>query len=82
MEFSLGSFSLRYKVINDPCGVIADFCGVIADPCSVVAIHEAIGGSMIADSATPIVALLAKHHKTLSNIVKHHETLVKHCDAS
>ena len=53
--------------LNDPCGVIADFGGVIADPCGVVAIPEAM----------PIIARLAKHHKTLS-IVKHHETHVKH----
>ena len=57
--------------IDDPCGVIADFCGVIVNPCGVVAILEAIGGSAIADSATPIVARLTKHHKTLSNIMKH-----------
>ena len=75
--------------IDDPCGAIADFCGVIADlrvviadlciviadPCGVVAIPEAIGVC-----ALPIVARLAKHHKTLLNIVKHHETHVKHCN--
>ena len=33
-------------------------------------------------SPMPIVALLTKHHKTLLNIVEHHETLVKHCDTS
>ena len=66
-------------VIADFCGVIADFCGVIADPCGVVAIPEAIGGPADADAATPIVARLAKHHKTLLNIVNHHETHVKHC---
>ena len=48
--------------IADFCGVIADFCGVNADPCGVVAIPEA-----------PIVGRLAKHHKPLLNIVKHHE---------
>ena len=58
--------------IDDPCGAIADFCGVIADPCGVVAIPEAIGGRAVTDAATPIVARLAKHHKTH----------VKHCDAS
>ena len=51
-------------VINDPCGTIVDFCGVIADSCCVVAIPEAIGGRAVADAATPIVARLAKHHKT------------------
>ena len=50
--------------MDDPCGAIADFCGVIADPCGVVAIPEAIGGLTVADAATPIVARLAKHHKT------------------
>ena len=71
--------------IDDPCGVIADFCGVIAYPCGVDAIPEAIG----APARSPIVAQLAKHHKTLLYIVKHHETHVKHhethvkhCDTS
>ena len=30
----------------------------------------------------PMVAWLAKNHKTLLNIVKHHETLLKHCETS
>ena len=58
-------------VMTDPCGVIADPCGVIADPCGVVAIPEVTGSRAVADAATPIVARLAKHHKTLLNIVKH-----------
>ena len=73
--------------IKDPCGAIADFCGVIANFCGVnadlyvfVAISEAIGGCAVADAATPIVARLAKHHETSLNIVKHHETHVKHCE--
>ena len=73
--------------IDDPCGAIADFCGVIADFCGViadlygvVAIPEAIAAARHA--ATPIVARRAKHHKPLLNIVKHHETNVKHCDTS
>ena len=64
--------------IDDPCGAIADFCGVIADPCGVVAIPEAIGGRAGADEAKLIVVRLAKHHKTLLNIVKQHESHVKH----
>ena len=60
-------------------GDIADPCGAIADPCGIVAISEAIGGSAVADAATQIVTRIAKHHKTLLNIVKHH---VKHCDTS
>ena len=44
--------------IDDPCGAIADFCGVIAIP-------EAIDGHAGTYAATPIVARLAKHHKTL-----------------
>ena len=56
------------------------FLRVNADPCGVFAIPEAIGGRAVADAATPIVARLAKHHKTLLNIVKHHETHVKHCE--
>ena len=63
--------------IDDPCGTIVDFCGVIADPWGVVVIPEAV-----TDAVTPIVARLAKHHKPLLNIVKHHETHVKHCDTS
>ena len=51
-------------VITDFCGVIADFCGVVADPCGVGAIPEAIGSCVVTDAATPIVARLAKHHKT------------------
>ena len=43
--------------IDDPCGAIPDFCGVIAIP-------EAIDGRVGTDAATPIVARLAKHHKT------------------
>ena len=75
--------------INDPCGAIADFCGVIADFCRVIAspfgivvVPETIGGHAVADAATPIVVRRAKRHKTLLNIVKHHETHVKHCDTS
>ena len=66
--------------IDDPCGAISDFCGFIADPCGFIADPcgvVVIGGRVFAD-ATPIVARLAKHHKTLLNIVKHHETHVKH----
>ena len=44
--------------IDDPCGASADFCGVIAIP-------EVIDGRASTDAATPIVARLAKHHKTL-----------------
>ena len=40
------------------------------------------GARAVADAATPIVARLAKHHKTFLNIVKHYETHVKHCDTS
>ena len=65
--------------IDDPCGIIADFCGVIANPCGVVAIPEAIGGRAVTEAGTPIVARLAKH-KTLLNIVKHHESHVKYSD--
>ena len=35
-------------------------------------------GRMVANAAMPIVARLTKHPKTLLNIVKYHETLVKH----
>ena len=66
--------------IDDPCGAIADFCRVIADPCGPAALTRSLRRSAAADAATPIVARLAKHHKTLLNIVKHHETHVKHCE--
>ena len=61
-------------------GVIADFCGVIADPCGPAALSRSLRRSAAADAATPVVARLAKHHKTLLNIVKHHKTHVKHCE--
>ena len=77
----MGSCSCRYRRSlrhhRRFLGVIADPCGVITDPCGIVAISEAIDGRAVADVATPIVARLAKHHKTLLNIVKHHETHVK-----
>ena len=57
--------------IADFCGVVADFCGVVADPCGAFAIGGRAG-----------VVRPAKHHKTLFNIVKHHETRVKHCKTS
>ena len=62
--------------IDDPCGAIADFCRVIA-----VAIPEAIGGRRCVDGVN-IVDGVTMFHKTLLNIVKHHETHVKHCDTS
>ena len=57
-EISMGSHSRRYRRSLRRRGAIADFCGVIAIP-------EAIDGCAGTDAATPIVALLAKHHKTL-----------------
>ena len=62
--------------IDDSSRAIADFCGVVADPGGAFA----IGGRAGADAATAFVARLAKHHKTLLNIVKHHETHVQHCE--
>ena len=57
--------------IDDPCGAIANFCGVIADFCGVIAVlcgpaalSRSLRRSAAADAATPIVARLAKHHKT------------------
>ena len=72
--------------IDDRCGIIADFCGVIANPqnsekFSITSAElSTIGGRAVADMAMPIIARLTKHRKTLLNIVKHHETLVKRCD--
>ena len=64
--------------INDPCGGIANFCGVIADPCGVI--DDPCGVVAIPERCelSPIVLRLAKHYKTLLNIMKH----VKHCDTS
>ena len=69
-------------------GVYGDIgdCGVSITPpmCNRVTNH----GDMSTFSkpgrryATPIVVRLAKHHKTLLNMVKQHETHVKHCDPS
>ena len=64
--------------IADFCGFVADFCGVVTDPCGAFAIGDREG----VDAATAFVARLAKHHKTLLSIVKHHETNVKHCETS
>ena len=65
--------------IDDSCGAIADFCGVVADPGGAFAIVGRAGADA---AATAFVARLAKHHKTLLNIVKHHEAHVKHCKTS
>ena len=46
------------------------------------ALSRSLRRSAAADAATQIVAQLAKHHKTLLNILKHHEKHVKHCDTS
>ena len=43
-------------------------------------IPAALPRSAAARAPTPFVARLAKHHKTLLNIVKHHEKHVKHCE--
>ena len=40
------------------------------------ALSGSLRGSAVADAAMAIFARLAKHHKTLLNIVKHHETHV------
>ena len=80
-EFSMGSLLQQYQQSLRACGVTANFCGVIADPCSVILspIPEVIGGRAVFDAAMPIVAWVTKD-KTLLNIVKYYETLVKHCD--
>ena len=80
-----------HGVIDYPCAAIADFCGVISDFCGVITIPEAIGGRAGCRCGTSRIGSLnimfydvwlAKHHKTLLNIVKHHETQVKHCETS
>ena len=84
MEFSMGLLSRWYRrSLQRHRRFLQSYrrflCGVIADFCWVIAIHEAIGGRR---PPILIVAQLTKHHKTLLNIVKHHETVVKHCDTS
>ena len=64
IDYPCGAIANFCGVIADFCGVIADFCGVIADFCGVIAIPEAIDGRAGTDAATPIVARLAKQHKT------------------
>ena len=53
--------------------------GDIDDPCGAIADFYGVIGDPCGVVAIP--ARLAKH-KTLLNIVKHHETHVKHCDTS
>ena len=75
-EQSYSSFHSRLSLawdhfhgdIANPCGIIADFCGVIADFCGVIADY--------------CLRDLNKHRKTLFNLVKHHETLLKLSEAS
>ena len=69
-----GDIADSYGVIPNFCSIIADPCSVIADPCGVVLIPET------SQSLWQLVAQLAKHRKTLVNLVKHPETLVTHCE--
>ena len=63
--------------IDDPCGAIADFCGVIADLCGVITDPFGDRRRRCGDADR---SRLAKYHKTLLNILKHHERHVKHCE--
>ena len=71
MEFSIGSCLRRYRrSLRHHCRFLRSYCQFLQsyrDPWG--------------DRRAPIVARLAKH-KTLLNIVKHHETHVKHCKTS
>ena len=81
-------------VITDPCGAIANSCCIVEIPEVIGGARSPIRQCRslrdllnsirrtVADTAMPVVARLAKQYKTLSNIVKHHETLEKHCDTS
>ena len=78
MEFSMGSRSRRYRrFLRNYRRFLRSYHRSLR-ACGVVAIPEATGGRRCGDAESPIVARIAKHHKTLLNIVKHHETHVKH----
>ena len=69
-EFSMGSLSRWYRrSLRRQCQFLWRY-------------RRSLRRSAAARSVMPIVARLTKHRKTLLNIVKHHETLVKHCDTS
>ena len=69
-EFSMGSRSRRYRrSLQCHRQFLRSYC-------------QSLSQSAVADAATPIIERLAKHRKTLLNIVKHHERLVKHYDTS
>ena len=82
-EFSMWSLSRRYRrSLRRHRRFLRSYRRFLR---SFGAIPEAIG----APARSPIIARLAEYHKTLLNIVKHHETHVKHskthvkhCDTS
>ena len=77
MEFSMGSLSWRYRrSLRCLRRFLRSYRG------SLWHCHGSLRQSVAAWSAMPIIVRLAKHRKTLLNVVKHHETLVKHCDTS
>ena len=82
-EFSMGSLSWRYRrSLQRHRRFLRSYRR------SLPRYRRSLRRSAVADAATPIVARLAKQHKTLLNImkhvkhreplVKHHEPLVKH----
>ena len=72
MEFSMGSCSRQYeRSLRRYCRFLRSYRR------SLWRCHDPWGYQR-----SPIVARLSKHHETLLNIVKHHETHVKQCDTS
>ena len=69
MKFSMGSLSRQYqRSLRHHRRFLQSY-------------RRSLRRSAVANMAMPIVARLTEYRKTL-NIVKHHETLVKHCDTS
>ena len=81
----LWNFSSRNRVtrvsVQDGVQLGIMFAAISTIPAELSPIPAALSLSAGADAATAFVARLAKH-KTLLNIVKHHETHVKHCKTS
>ena len=92
-QFSMGSLSQRYRrsprrhrlFLWSYCRS-AELSLISAELSMISAVLSLIPGALSwslrwsAAPGLPIVAWLTKHCKTLLNIIKHYETLVKHCE--
>ena len=77
-EFSMGSRSRRYRrSLRRHRRFLLSYCRFLRS-CRRSLQRWRDRRNAGADAATPFVARLAKHHKTLLNIVRWHETHVKH----